>query len=80
MIRQQRTPEEDQQDQAQRARPTMEYMQQYVKEEGDTSLCNVNKAEKGTVSLDEEQGEVFSVQGHDVKCRIELRKHAVTQV
>ena len=39
----------------------MEYMQQYVKEQGDTALCNVNKAEKGTVSLDEEQGEVLSV-------------------
>ena len=57
----------------------MEYMQQYVKEQGDTSFCNVNKAEKGTVSLDEEQGEVFSVQGHDVKCTTELRKHAVAQ-
>ena len=39
----------------------MEYMQQYVKEQGDTSLCNVNKVEKDTVSLDEEQGEVLSV-------------------
>ena len=25
----------------------MEYMQKYVKEQGDTSLCNVNKKEKG---------------------------------
>ena len=58
----------------------MEYMQQYVKEQGDTSLCNVNKVKKDTVSLDEEQGEVFSVQIHDVKCTTELRKHAVTQV
>ena len=58
----------------------MEYMQQYVKEEGDTSLCNVNKVEKVTVSLDEEQGEVLSVQGHDVKCTTKLSKHAVTQV
>ena len=29
------------------------------KKYGDTSLCNVNKVEKGTVSLDEEQGEVM---------------------
>ena len=43
-------------------------------------FATLNKAEKGTVSLDEEQGEVFSVQGHDVKCTTELRKHAVTQV
>ena len=72
--------EEDQPDQAQRARPKMECMQQCVKEQGDTSLCNVNKADKGTVSLDEEQGQVLSVQGHDVKCTTELRKHAVIQV
>ena len=36
----------------------MEYMQQYVKEQGDTPLCNVNRAEKGTATLDENQGEV----------------------
>ena len=39
----------------------MEYMQQYVKEQGDTPLCNVNRAEKGTVTLDEDQGEVPTV-------------------
>ena len=39
----------------------MKYMQQYVKEQGDTPLCNVNRAEKGTVTLDEDQGEVHSV-------------------
>ena len=32
----------------------MKYMQQYVKEQGDTPLCNVNRAEKGTVTLDED--------------------------
>ena len=37
----------------------MDYMQQYVKEQGDTSLCNVNKAEKDTVSLDEERVKSF---------------------
>ena len=37
----------------------MEYMQQYVKEQGDTSLCNVNKVEKVTVSLDEKQVKSF---------------------
>ena len=39
----------------------MEYMQQYVKEQGDTLLCNVNRAEKGNVTLDEDQGEVPTV-------------------
>ena len=39
----------------------MKYMQQYVKEHGDTPLCNVNRAEKGTVTLDEDQGEVPTV-------------------
>ena len=39
----------------------MEYMQQYVKEQGDTPLCNVNRAEKGTATLDEDQGEVPTV-------------------
>ena len=39
----------------------MKYMQQYVKEHVDTPLCNVNRAEKGTVTLDEDQGEVHSV-------------------
>ena len=52
----------------------------YVKGQGDTSLYNVNKAEKGTVSLDEVQCEVLSVQGHDVKCTTELRKYPVIQV
>ena len=56
----------------------MEYMHQYVKVQGDTSLYNLNNVEKVTVSLDEEQGEVFSVQGHEVKCTTALRKHAVT--
>ena len=36
-------------------------LQQYVKEQGVTSLGNVNKVEKDTVSLDEQQCEVFSV-------------------
>ena len=40
----------------------MEYMQQYVKEQGDTSLCNVNKVEKGTTTLNEDQGEVPTVE------------------
>ena len=39
----------------------MEYMQQFVKEQGDTLPCNVNRAEKGTVTLDEDQGEVPTV-------------------
>ena len=39
----------------------MKYMQQYVKEQGDTPLCNVNRAEKGTATLDEDQGEVPTV-------------------
>ena len=39
----------------------MKYMQQCVKEQGDTHLCNVNRAEKGTVTLDEDQGEVPTV-------------------
>ena len=60
-MRQQRIPEEDQPGHAQRTRPKMEYMQQYVKEQGDTPLCNVNRAEKGTVTLDEDQGEVPTV-------------------
>ena len=41
-----------------RRRPAM---QQYVKEQGDTPLCNVNMAEKGTVTHDEDQGEVHTV-------------------
>ena len=77
-MRQQRIPEEDQPGHAPRTRSKMKCMQQYVKEQGDTSLCNVNKVEKDTVSLDEEQGEVLFVQGHDVKCTTELRKHTVT--
>ena len=36
-------------------------MQQYVKEQGDTPLCNVNRGEKGTATLDEDQGEVPTV-------------------
>ena len=36
-------------------------MQQYVKEQGDTPLCNVNRAETGTATLDEDQGEVPTV-------------------
>ena len=51
----QRIPEEDQPGHAQRTLSKMEYMQQYVKEQGDTPLCNVNRAEKGTVTLDEDQ-------------------------
>ena len=58
-IWQQRISEEDQPGHAQRTRSKMEYMQQYVKEQGDTPLCNVNRAEKGTVTLDEDQGERF---------------------
>ena len=60
-IWQQHIPEEDQPGHAQRTRSKMEYMQQYVKEQGDTPLCNVNRAEKGTVTLDEDQGEVPTV-------------------
>ena len=56
-MRQQHTPEEDQPGHAQRTRSKMKYMQQYVKEQGDTPLCNVNRAERGTVTLDEDQGE-----------------------
>ena len=41
--------------------PKKEYMQQYVKEQGDTPLCNVNRVEKGIVTLDEDQGEVPTV-------------------
>ena len=57
----QHIPEEVQPGHAQRTRSKMEYMQQYVKEQGDTPLCNVNRAEKGTVTLDEDQGEVPTV-------------------
>ena len=39
----------------------MEYMQQYVKEQCDTPLCNVNRAGRGTATLDEDQGEVPTV-------------------
>ena len=62
-IWQQRIPEEDQPGHAQRTRSKMEYMQQYVKEQGDTPLCKANRVEKGTVTLEEEQGEVHSVGG-----------------
>ena len=58
---QQRIPEKDQPGHAQRTRSKMEYMQQYVKEQGDTPLCKANRVEKGTVTLDEEQGEVPTV-------------------
>ena len=60
-MRQQRIPEEGQPGHAPRTRSKMKYMQQYVKEQGDTPLCNVNRAEKGTVTLDEDQGEVPTV-------------------
>ena len=60
-MRQQRIPEEDQPGHAPRTWSNMKYMQQYVKEQGDTPLCNVNRAEKGTVTLDEDQGEVPTV-------------------
>ena len=60
-IWQQHIPEEDQPGHAQRTRSKMEYMQQYVKEQGDTPLCNVNRVEKGTGTLDEDQGEVPTV-------------------
>ena len=63
-IWQQRIPEEDQPGHAQRDRPKMEYMQQYVKEQGDTPLCNVNRAEKSSVTLDEDQAEVPTVGVH----------------
>ena len=53
-MRQQRIPEEDQPGHAPQSRSKMKYLQQY----GDTPLCNVNRAEKGTVTLDEDQGEV----------------------
>ena len=56
-IWQQLIPGEDQPGHAQRTRSKEEYMQQYVREQGDTLLCNVNRAEKGTVTLDEDQGE-----------------------
>ena len=36
----------------------MKYMKQHVKDQGDTPLCNVNRAEEYTVTLDEDQGEV----------------------
>ena len=68
---QQDIPEEDQPGHAQRTRSKVEYMQQYVKEQGDTPLCNVNRAEKGTLTLDEEQGEVHSV-GRAMACRTSL--------
>ena len=61
MIWQQHIPEEDQPGHAQRTRSKMEYMQQYVKEQGDTPLCNVNRAEKGTSTLDEDHCEVPTV-------------------
>ena len=51
-------PEEDQPGHAPRTRSKMKYMHQYVKEQGGTPLCNVNRAEKGTVTLNEDQGEV----------------------
>ena len=54
-MRQQRIPEEDQPGHAPRTRS------KFVKEEGDTPLCNLNRAEKGTVTLDEDQGEVPTV-------------------
>ena len=57
-MRQQRIPEEDQPGHAPRTRSNTKYMQQYVKEQGDTPLCNVNRAEKGTTTLNEDQGEV----------------------
>ena len=57
-LRQQHIPEEDQPGHAQRTRSKMEDVKQYVKEQGDTPPCNVNTAEKGTVMLDEDQGEV----------------------
>ena len=38
-----------------------EVLQQYVKKQGDTPLCNVTRVEKGTVTLDEDQGEVPTV-------------------
>ena len=60
-MRQQHIPEEDQPGHAQRTRSKMEYMQQYVKEQGDTPFCNVNRAEKGTATLNEDQGEVPTV-------------------
>ena len=60
-MRQQHIPEEDQAGHAQRTRSKMKYMQQYVKEQGDTPLCNMNRAEKGTVTLDEDHGEVPTV-------------------
>ena len=58
-MRQQRIPVEDQPSHAPRSK--MKYMQQYVKEQGDTPLCNVNRAEKGTATLNEDQGEVPTV-------------------
>ena len=57
-MQQQCTPEEDQPGHVPRTRSKMKYMQQYVKEQGDTPLCNVNRAEKGTTTLDQDQGEV----------------------
>ena len=54
--RPQRIPEEDQPGHAPRTRSKMKYVQQYVKEQGDTPLCNVNREEKGTVTLDGDQG------------------------
>ena len=60
-MRQQHIPEEDQAGHVQRTRSKMKYVQLYVKEHGDTPLCNVNRAEKGTVTLEEDQDEVPTV-------------------
>ena len=79
-IWQQRIPEEDQPGHAQRTRSKMEYMQQYVKEQGDTPLCNVNRAEKGTVTLDEDQGEVPTVgEDRDTEKESDHPEHPTTQ-
>ena len=85
-MRQQRIPEEDQPGHAPRTRSKMKHMQHYVKEQHNTPLCNVNRAEKGTVNADEDQGEVPTVKesGHpehpshaapmDRVCRTRLAK------
>ena len=62
-MRQQRISEEDQPGYAPRTRSKMKHTQQYVKEQGDTPLCNVNRAEKGTATLDEDQGESSHISG-----------------
>ena len=74
-MRQRRIPEEDQPGHAPRTRSKMKYMQQYVKAQGDTPLCNVNRAEKGMSTLDRDQGEVPTV-GEDRDREKESDHHA----